>query len=367
MATQVGMVDMSDSSALRALQQGLQHAQRAHYGDALGLFMQAHAALLGTQSQLLLTLEAYIDSHRRFWDKQEALHLASKHFAHAQAEHLALLTELEQVLTVSDNLADVLPISPSELPNSPGGLQISCFGRFSVQCAGQPLVLCRNRSGQTILRILCIQPQHRIQAEVLMDALWPEDAPDVARHKLHVAVSALRQSLQQGGLLTKARNVLSYVNECYELSSELQFQIDVDLFEAAYQAGKLVAPGQAVEQYSRACRLYKGPLLPEDMYADWAQIRREQLTLMFLDMCAVLADAGLQSRRYNAAIHWASRILEENRCDETAYAILIRAYAGSGRRAEALRQFQRCKKTLYSELGVEPVAELCELAEALMA
>lgn len=198
-----------------------------------------------------------------------------------------------------------------------------------------------------------------------MELFWPDDAPEVARHKLHVAVSSLRRMLSAPNLHQKGTGYLVYDNGVYSLNPAAQVHTDVDDFVAAYQTGRYAAHEQVIENYEAACRLYTGPFLVEDLYADWSQIRREQLVQMYLTMCAKLAENCLANERYDTGIDWASRILSENRCDEAVYRQLMLAYATTGRRAEALRQFQRCKRSLSEEMGIEPSPETIELFQRL--
>ena len=69
---------------------------------------------------------------------------------------------------------------------------------------------------------------------------------------------------------------------------------------------------------------------------------------------------------YPAAAQWATAMLEEDRCNEAAYRQLMRAYAGEGRRAEALRQYQRCEQVLQAELGVTPMPETTAVFYAVL-
>jgi DNA-binding SARP family transcriptional activator len=53
--------------------------------------------------------------------------------------------------------------------------------------------------------------------------------------------------------------------------------------------------------------------------------------------------------------------------DESAQRELITAYARSGRRAHALRQFLECRRRLVDELGMEPAAQTVELQRRVLA
>src|SRR5438132_14408749 len=99
-----------------------------------------------------------------------------------------------------------------------------------------------------------------------------------------------------------------------------------DEFLEYYQAGRQSRGNVMVAYYERACDLYTGPFLSEDLYTDWSFIRRKQLNQVYLTMCTVLADYYLGAGRYEHAMRWSGAILKENRCDEVAHRQLMRAY-----------------------------------------
>ena len=191
--------------------------------------------------------------------------------------------------------------------------------------------------------------------DALMDALWPEDPPETARHKLHCASSALRRALNGADIAPKEAGYLLYEGGAYALNPAFPLLIDSDEFVARHEAGTRAGGAALLAEYEAACRLFTGPFLPDDLYADWSLIRREQLTRLYLTMCAALAARHLAASWYEDAADWALRILAENRCDEAAYRLLMQARARGGDRGEALRQYERCKATLDHELGVAPM------------
>jgi DNA-binding SARP family transcriptional activator len=133
-------------------------------------------------------------------------------------------------------------------------------------------------------------------------------------------------------------------------------QTDVDEFLRCYRAGIQASQEQAA-LYERACRLYTGPFLPEDIYADWSFLQRERLNQIYLTMCRTLTDYSLKTKHYEDAAHWATAILKVNRSDEAAHLQLIRVYAAQGLRSEAFQQYRRCECILREELGVTPLPE----------
>lgn len=251
---------------------------------------------------------------------------------------------------------------PAGLP----GLEITCFGGFEVRRDGRPVRLCANRTGQAILRLLVAQPRHRSSMDILMDAFWPEDAPEVARHKLHCALSALRRSLNDGYADCKGGGYLLCRNGAYELTPSIALRIDIDEFLARHRSGRQAGGRAEIVHYEAACALYKGPFLPEDLYAGWSVLCREQLEKIYLLMCGALATHYLAAARPDKAAEWASRIIEVRPCDEAALRQLMRASAAAGRRDEAVRQYRRCELLLWEELGVEPSRETTALLQTIL-
>jgi DNA-binding SARP family transcriptional activator len=155
-------------------------------------------------------------------------------------------------------------------------------------------------------------------------------------------------------------------NGVYQLNPAVWIRSDIDEFLAFYQAGRQYGGSAAIEQYEAACRLYTGPFLPEDLYADWPLIQREQLRQAYLTMCGALAGHYLEVGHFEDAVKWASAMLKENRCDEVAHRLLIRVYAAEGRRSEALRQYQHCERVVAEELGMPLMPETVNLFHTIL-
>lgn len=367
--------------AERELVRGLAHALAEHYLNAAAQLARVRELLPDEQRPLLASLDAFVEGHVRYRGAQHALHEASRRFADVLVEQQARLADLQMFLSApaverltTDRQGTT--IRPSRAPAPPADravhgaalpeLRITCFGRFAVWRAGAPVELCQNRNGQTILRYLVAQPWHRATMDALMEALWPDDRLDTARHKLHCASSALRRALNGEYAGRKEGGYLLCDGGSYALNPDAPIWIDSDEFLARYHAGEHTPGAATITNFEAACQLYAGPFLPDDLYADWSLIRREQLVQQLLAMCATIADHYLQSASPERAVDWAMRILGENRCDEGAYRLLMRAHTLGGNRGEALRQYERCKAVLAEQIGVAPMAETTELFRAIL-
>ncbi len=355
---------------------GLQCLRQGYFTEGVILFALAREQLTPDQVELAAVLDTFIQGYKKYWQAQQALHQASKHFTEVDEEQQAQITALEKLLPmvmkekgespfVESRLQQALTYLDGDSKTLPG-LYISCFGCFEVKRSGQLVVLCTNRNGQAILRYLVARTDHRATVDVLMATMWPEDEPEVAYHKLQVAVSALRCSLNRGYVTDSGRGYILCKNRVYQLNPLILFSTDVEEFLELYHAGQQSSGSAMAAHYERACKLYTGPFLPEDLYASWSFVQREQLSRAYLVMCSALAEHCIDTGRYENAIQWATAILKEDHCDEAAHRQLLQAYAAQGCRSEALRQYQRCERILAKELGVQPMSETVSLFQEIL-
>jgi DNA-binding SARP family transcriptional activator len=198
-----------------------------------------------------------------------------------------------------------------------------------------------------------------------MTMLWPEDESEAAQPKLHNAVCALRRSLNHGYNCEPGCGYILCKNRVYHLNPKVAIQTDVDEFLQCYQIGQQISE-ERISLYERASRLYTGPFLSEDIYADWSFLRREQLNRTYLAMCRELVDYYFTSKRYEDAAKWTTAMLKENHCDEVAHRYLMQVYAAQGHRCEALQQYRQCERLLREDLGVSPLPETTDVFQKIL-
>ncbi|HEX6480741.1 MAG TPA: BTAD domain-containing putative transcriptional regulator [Ktedonobacteraceae bacterium] len=407
---QIGAITFSEELSLtHLLAYGLQCFRQGRYAESITYFALVREQLPPDQTQLASALEMLKRRYISYANAQEELLQACKRFTQADAEQQAQVAVVENLLPIlggkteeslyvqvgprGSSEGDMLlylpqpsfshhnsekrltqatrlkhedDINHQSLQQLSGDdttiptLYVTCFGRFAVSRAGKTLDLCSSRKGQAILRYFIAQEGHKATIDTIMVLLWPEDEPEVAQSKLHSAISALRRSLNYNCGSDPGYAYILCKNRVYYLNPSVVIQTDVDEFLQCYQAGIQASrslPAQQAALYERACRLYTGPFLPEDMYADWSFLQREHLNQIYLTMCRTLTDYYLKAKHYEDAAKWATAVLKVNHCDEAAHLQLIQIYAAQGRRSEAFQQYQRCECILREELGVTPLPE----------
>lgn len=390
--------DVLGAAPLTALlQRGLRYAQQGLGSEAAALFALIREQLASSRGDLIDLLDGFLRDYTDYRRIERTFMEASARFASAHLEQQARISSFEAVLstfirgTVSDQFAqmptDTREPAISSTPSVPTELQcgvpsalpsllahhdveldplsITYFGRFEVRRSDKPITLCTNRNGQRILRYLVSQPGRRATSDVLQALFWPEDEAEVATRKLHLAISALRRSLSDDTACEPNCGYIVRKQSTYMLNPSVMIQVDVEEFMRCYRTGQQRSE-ERMNLYERACQLYTGPFLTEDMYADWSSLPREQFARAYLVMRNDLTDHYLATRRYEDAIQSAHAVLMENRCDELAHQHLIQVYIAQGQRSEALQQYQRCVHVLYEELGVNPLPETTLAVQLLL-
>lgn len=129
-----------------------------------------------------------------------------------------------------------------------------------------------------------------------------------------------------------------------------QFLLNID--EAARL--RAMAPAKAMDEYEKAFALYKGDLIPEEIYDDWAIHAREEFRAAYFraieDAAGLSESLGDKGRA--AALF--ERLFLADPCNEHACRWLMSWHMAAGRRGEAMRIFERCERALSRELDLEP-------------
>jgi DNA-binding SARP family transcriptional activator len=145
-------------------------------------------------------------------------------------------------------------------------------------------------------------------------------------------------------------------------------RIDYGAFMSLQRGGLDLAP--AADRCETLLALWTGRLLDgfgfdEAAVDEWLEANREEMRDRFVDAARDALDAAVNPESADAAWRLALKVLDVDRTEEAAYRAMMRICAARGDRGFALRIFGRCKRTLATELGVEPSTQTLELAAAL--
>lgn len=236
-------------------------------------------------------------------------------------------------------------------------LHVRLLGGFELRRAnGMELVL-RSRKAAAVIAYLALQPEREQSREKLASLLWEERPEALARASLRQALLTIRQLLPEHPLITEPR--LDWL-----ALDTVGVAIDAESFETAVARG-------GFDDLTAAVHLYRGDVLEgiriqSDSFDSWVMFERQRFRSAVLNAMHALFEAR-QPELAEDQIELALKALMLDPADELAHRTLIRLYAASGRRAEALRQYFRCRDTLWRELLVRPEAATDMLYNAVLA
>jgi DNA-binding SARP family transcriptional activator len=228
-------------------------------------------------------------------------------------------------------------------------LQVTVMGRFAVRCGDQELAVAA--SGQRLIALLAVRTCRMGRFEVAR-TLWPNYPAERSRAGLRTALWRVNQSSAR--LITVNPSFL-----------RLDAHVDVDVHRLVAFARWLtepVTPGRHADGLSLTVADLTCDLLP-DWYDDWVQNEREGLRLTRLHALEKLARKLSASGRHADAIQAAFAAIRLEPLRESAHQTLIEMHLAEGNRSEAWRQFQRYRRLLRGELGVDPSESMCCLIE----
>jgi DNA-binding SARP family transcriptional activator len=110
----------------------------------------------------------------------------------------------------------------------------------------------------------------------------------------------------------------------------------------------------ALSLYVEAMEIYKGDFLPEELYAPWADKKREELKRKFIELLNRMAHLYEKQGAVRKAIDCYNRAIQEDPLIEEAYQKLMTFYSSKGMYNDALKIYEECKKALKAELKSKP-------------
>jgi predicted ATPase/DNA-binding SARP family transcriptional activator/DNA-binding CsgD family transcriptional regulator len=200
-----------------------------------------------------------------------------------------------------------------------------------------------------LVKLLTLAPGHRLHREQAMDLLWPDSGRRAASHNLRSTLHTARKVLDPNA---GSRYVASD-DESLVLCPEGDLSVDVDAFE---EAARTARRSREPEAYRAALELYTDDLLPEDLYEEWTEGKRDELRQLYLALLAELAGLYEERHEYELAIEVLRKATAKEPTFEEAHAALMRLHAFSGRPEQALVQYERLRDALSRGLDMQPSA-----------
>jgi DNA-binding SARP family transcriptional activator/Tfp pilus assembly protein PilF len=242
----------------------------------------------------------------------------------------------------------------------PPALEIRLLGPFRVMADGAAVAESHwaRRKPALLIKLLSLQPHHRLHREQVMECLWPDLDIRAATNNLHKAIHAARRALEPGLESGPSSRFILTSGQQVKLGGPGGVWVDCAEFERRAAAALAGADPAA---FADALALYGGDLLADDPYEDWAAARRERLRAQHLQLLSNLAALHEARGEHGPAVERLKELLTGDPTNEEAHRRLMRLYALAGDKQSALRQYTICSQELRRELDAEPERDTAEL------
>jgi len=241
----------------------------------------------------------------------------------------------------------------------PAGLRIHIMGPMKIVGIDNQELEIQSKKSRALLGCLCLSPGDRISRGRLAALLWDRSPEQQAKASLRQALYELTAALE-----TKAPDLLLVDREVVRLRPE-HCWIDVASIVDAATAERgdfrdLIAPPT-----ERLLEDFDGLTAALDHYLQTERSRLQTRLTKSLESHLDRANAAAGTAAERAAI--ARKLITVEPTHEVATRVLMKSFVDLGDRAQAIREFERLKRSLRVLLDIEPSKETYALYEAIRA
>ncbi|GAA3386526.1 AfsR/SARP family transcriptional regulator [Cryptosporangium minutisporangium] len=227
-------------------------------------------------------------------------------------------------------------------------MEVGLLGAVEVRADGAPVAVGGQRL-RAVLARLALDAGRLVTVDALVDAVWGDEPPAGAVNALQSLVSRLRRALPNGAVES--------VPAGYRLAVDPD-AVDAHRFERAATSGRRALEGGdplgAATTLREALALWRGPVLADvgDVPFRGAVVTRLENARLGALEDRIHADLALG--RHADVVPELEVLVEEHPLRERPHAQLMLALGGASRQADALAVYDRIRRRLADELGVDP-------------
>ncbi|MFF2024235.1 BTAD domain-containing putative transcriptional regulator [Streptomyces sp. NPDC058171] len=221
---------------------------------------------------------------------------------------------------------------------------------------------------QCVLAALLVDANRVIPLDSLLDRVWHEDLPPTGRAVLYSYVARIRRLLSTAGQDGEGTDMPAIVRSSGGYMARVYPpQVDLHRFRSLVVSARNRAsdPSAAVERYRAALALWRGePLL--GLTGRWVEAVRESLAAERTAALMECHAAELRAGRHVTLLPELEAVAKGRPYDEVSLRNLMTALHRSGRSAEAVARYDRTRRLLSEELGIDPSPATQELYQELL-
>ncbi len=248
-------------------------------------------------------------------------------------------------------------------------LGVRCLGGFEVWHGEDLQTGFESQKTKALLAYLLSHRGRALTRDHLATLLWPEKSEETARRNLRQAVYNLKRALPDPGngmppiLSREGRLQIAPGFDCW---------YDVEAFDHEITRGSSSRDNPDPHCLATAVGYYRGDFLSgflikeSETFDLWMMTEQERLRDKALEALRHLVESYLNRGEYRFGIQYARRLVAIDPLAEEAYQYLMQLYALSGRRSQALAQYEDLRQLLESSMEVQPLPETEAIYQSIL-
>ncbi|MGZ6236192.1 MAG: BTAD domain-containing putative transcriptional regulator [Syntrophales bacterium] len=210
-----------------------------------------------------------------------------------------------------------------------------------------------------LLKAIVTHGSRQVPKDQLIEALWPEVAPQCGERNFKITLHRLRKVLEPDMDRTFGSSYVYLKANLICLDEEL-CKTDLDDFLSFCRRGEKKEKEGDIEAalllYNNAIDLYKGDFLSEELYTSWIDTKREELRKLYIILLHKIADIQEKRGTSKVAIDCYKKIIQIDPLLEQVYQKLMILYSKRHMQTEAIKVYKDCRKSLREGLDADPEA-----------
>jgi DNA-binding SARP family transcriptional activator/tetratricopeptide (TPR) repeat protein len=237
-------------------------------------------------------------------------------------------------------------------------VQVRILGPVDVTVNGTPQAV-RGLRRKAVLAVLALRAAEIVSTDRLIDVVWADRAPATAANTLQRHVSYLR------GVLG-VRSAIEARPPGYVLDLGAD-TTDLHVAQRLIRQGTQSAdPATSASHLRAALALWRNRPLVDVAGIGWLDAEAERLVKIQMEAVEALNEARLALSEHVQLVTELEQWCQRHPFHEHLHGQLMRALYRAGRQADALAVYQRLRRTLDDELGINPSSALRELEAAVL-
>lgn len=238
-------------------------------------------------------------------------------------------------------------------------MQVRLLGPIEVASADGLVRAVPGLRRRAVLAVLGLNPGRTVSIDQLIDVVWDEEPPTTATNTLQRNISYLRE-------LLGSKEAIVAKSPGYLLRTA-GMRTDVEEAEGLIrQARQASSPQEAVTHLRAALALWRGQPLADVAELRWLGEQAQRLRQTQFEAIRALIDARLALGEHAQLVPELEQLVTAHPLDEDLHRQLMLALYRAGRQAESLARYQRLRRTLADELGIDPGQRLRDLEASIL-